>query len=156
MGTMKTPKNWMIFFNIFSSVFNFSQFVNYDCIFYTLFLPNFKCKIIFKSLLRPYIRSSPREREKEKKWQIREKKMSKSPPPASIESYGLDSNSFHWSLCTKFKCRLWPWLLTWFLFAHCLVMMIICATLFSNPTMHNEVTAWTSKCEDLGFNYTNW
>ena len=33
---------------------------------------------------------------------------------------------------------------TWFLFVtHCLVMMIICAKLFSNPTMHNKVMGWT-------------
>ena len=31
-------------------------------------------------------------------------------------------------------------LATWFLFAtHCLVIMIICAKLFLNPTMHNKV-----------------
>ena len=37
-------------------------------------------------------------------------------------------------------------LATWFLFAtHVLVMMIICAKLFSNPIMHNKVMAWTRK-----------
>ena len=35
-------------------------------------------------------------------------------------------------------------LVTWFLFAtHRLVMMIICAKLFSNPTMHNKVMGQT-------------
>ena len=35
-------------------------------------------------------------------------------------------------------------LATWFLFAtHCLVVMIICAKLFSNPTMHNKVMGRT-------------
>ena len=35
-------------------------------------------------------------------------------------------------------------LATWFLFmTHCLVMMIICAKLFSNPMMHNKVMGWT-------------
>ena len=33
---------------------------------------------------------------------------------------------------------------TWFLFAtHCLAMMIICAKLFSNPTMYNKVMGLT-------------
>ena len=35
-------------------------------------------------------------------------------------------------------------LATWFLFAtHCLVMIIICAKLFLNPTMHNKVMGRT-------------
>ena len=35
-------------------------------------------------------------------------------------------------------------LAAWFLFTtHRLVMMIICAKLFSYPTMHNKVTGWT-------------
>ena len=35
-------------------------------------------------------------------------------------------------------------LATWLLFAtHCLVMMIICAKLFLNSTMHNKVMGWT-------------
>ena len=35
-------------------------------------------------------------------------------------------------------------LATWFLFAtHRLIMMIICAKLFSNPTMHNKVMGRT-------------
>ena len=37
-------------------------------------------------------------------------------------------------------------LATWFLFAtHCLVMMIICAKLFSNPTMHNSYGLETNR-----------
>ena len=35
-------------------------------------------------------------------------------------------------------------LVIWFLIAtHCLTMIIICATLFSNPTMHNKVMGRT-------------
>ena len=35
-------------------------------------------------------------------------------------------------------------LVTWFLFVtHCLVKMIICAKLFSNPTMHNKIKGQT-------------
>ena len=35
-------------------------------------------------------------------------------------------------------------LATWFMFGtHCLVMMIICAKLFLNPTMHNKVMGLT-------------
>ena len=37
-------------------------------------------------------------------------------------------------------------LATWFLFAtHCLIMLIICANVFSNPTMHNKAMGrtWT-------------
>ena len=35
-------------------------------------------------------------------------------------------------------------LVTWFLFStHCLVMMVICAKLFSNPTKHNKVMGQT-------------
>ena len=37
-------------------------------------------------------------------------------------------------------------LVTWFLFGtHRLVMIIICAILFSNPAMHNKVMGWTQK-----------
>ena len=31
----------------------------------------------------------------------------------AIQSYMLDINRFHWSLCTMFKCKLWPWPLTY-------------------------------------------
>ena len=82
------------------------------------------------------------------------------------QSYWLDTNKFHWSLCTKFKCKLWPlsskWdtkvsvkpihkvkvltvtltfhPATWYLFpTHRTVMMITCAKLFFNPTMQDEV-----------------
>ena len=34
-------------------------------------------------------------------------------------------------------------LATWFLQATRLVLMIICAKYFSNPTMHDEVVGWT-------------
>ena len=30
----------------------------------------------------------------------------------ALQSYGSDTNRCHWSLCTKFKCWLWPWPLT--------------------------------------------
>ena len=35
---------------------------------------------------------------------------------------------------------------TWVLFAtHCLIMIIVCATFFSNPTMHNKVKGQTQQ-----------
>ena len=37
-------------------------------------------------------------------------------------------------------------LATWFLFAtHRLVMIIVCAKFFPNPTLHNKVMGWTRK-----------
>ena len=43
-------------------------------------------------------------------------------------------------------------LATWFLFAtHGLIIIIICAKLFSNPTMHNKVMGQTQ----TGFNEVN-
>ena len=42
------------------------------------------------------------------------------------------------------NCDLDLKLASWFLFmTHCLVMIIICAKLFSIPTMYNEVMGWT-------------
>ena len=62
------------------------------------------------------------------------------------QSYGSDTNGFHLSM---HKVEVGTVTLTfnlaiWFMFAtHCLVMMIICAKLFLNLTIHNKVMGRT-------------
>ena len=59
----------------------------------------------------------------------------------TMHIYGSDMNRFHWPMHKVYvlTVTLNSGLVMWLLFAtHRLVIMIICARLFSNPTMHNK------------------
>ena len=86
-------------------------------------------------------------------------------PHHTRQSYELDTTGFHCSLWTKLKygtITLAFGLVTLCLFpTHRFVMMLICAKLFSNPTMHDKIMglAWTSFTEayvTLAFDLATW
>ena len=65
-------------------------------------------------------------------------------PTMQDKVIGRTRKSFLEAYAQRADCDLDLNLVTWFLFAtYCLVMMIICAKLFSNPTMHNKVKGRT-------------